>query len=366
MKKDYYFVHLLNDYSGSPRVLADLISSLDTEDRKTIITSQHNGFLRKNGLTKQVIIPYHNSTNKFLTLFLFCTAQLFTFITLSTLLLYGRYKGRQQVVISNTLLPFGANISSKLFAHRLFCYVHETSVSPKYLGLFLTQVVKYCADELVFVSHYVRDFHAGWSRGMRSHVVYNCVPTGFSKPSMPSESFLHTKFVSQSILFVGSLKLYKGIDSFIALAETLPEYNFTAVLNANLIDYEEFVALHSGIPNITFLYRPKDLPGIYDKHSVLLNLSKPKQWTETFGLTLIEAMACATPVIAPNKGGPLEVVENQSGYTVDVTDLDILRTQIKDLLNSELLWMEVAKNAYNQSKKFTKVKYTRQIVSIFS
>jgi len=44
----------------------------------------------------------------------------------------------------------------------------------------------------------------------------------------------------------------------------------------------------------------------------------PVTWPEPFGLTLIESMACGTPVVAFNLGSIPEVIENgKSGYIVE-------------------------------------------------
>ena len=44
----------------------------------------------------------------------------------------------------------------------------------------------------------------------------------------------------------------------------------------------------------------------------------PVTWPEPFGLTLIESMACGTPVVAFNLGSIPEVIENgKSGYVVE-------------------------------------------------
>jgi glycosyltransferase involved in cell wall biosynthesis len=47
----------------------------------------------------------------------------------------------------------------------------------------------------------------------------------------------------------------------------------------------------------------------------------PIEWNEPFGMVMVEAMACGTPVIAFNKGSVPEVVENNiTGYVVSDAD----------------------------------------------
>ena len=47
-------------------------------------------------------------------------------------------------------------------------------------------------------------------------------------------------------------------------------------------------------------------------------LLAPIDWPEPFGLAMIEAMACATPVIAFNRGSVPEVIEDGlTGYLVE-------------------------------------------------
>lgn len=49
----------------------------------------------------------------------------------------------------------------------------------------------------------------------------------------------------------------------------------------------------------------------------------PLQWEEPFGLTMVEAMACGTPVIAYDRGSVSEVVKDGvTGYVVDPLDKD--------------------------------------------
>lgn len=58
-------------------------------------------------------------------------------------------------------------------------------------------------------------------------------------------------------------------------------------------------------------------------------LATPK-WTEAFGLSLVEALACGTPVLAYARGGPAGIVEHgKSGYLVPPDDSDAMLRAVR-------------------------------------
>jgi glycosyltransferase involved in cell wall biosynthesis len=64
----------------------------------------------------------------------------------------------------------------------------------------------------------------------------------------------------------------------------------------------------------------KDKDKFYGNCQVFL---APIQWDEPFGLTIIEAMACGTPVVAFNRGAmPELIVDGVTGYLVEPGDND--------------------------------------------
>ena len=67
-----------------------------------------------------------------------------------------------------------------------------------------------------------------------------------------------------------------------------------------------------------------------------MNLSDPEGWVETFGMTILEAMAYGIPSIAPSAGGPLEIVEDgKNGYCLDVTNLQLVSEKIRYVLDAD-------------------------------
>lgn len=60
----------------------------------------------------------------------------------------------------------------------------------------------------------------------------------------------------------------------------------------------------------------------------------PINFREPFGLSVIEAMACGTPVIAVNKGSMPELIRHgKNGFLVENTDEAIARVKNIDLLS---------------------------------
>lgn len=63
-------------------------------------------------------------------------------------------------------------------------------------------------------------------------------------------------------------------------------------------------------------------------------LLAPVQWPEPFGLFMVEALACGTPVVALNKGSTSEiVVSGKTGYVVETTEEMLKAVKMVDLLD---------------------------------
>jgi len=88
-------------------------------------------------------------------------------------------------------------------------------------------------------------------------------------------------------------------------------------------------------------------------------LATPK---ETFGLVVIESMACGVPVIATANGGPLEIIENGVDGILFDRSVDDLTKKIKMLLDDRELLKTLSQNALQKVKeKFEKTKQLEKL-----
>lgn len=91
------------------------------------------------------------------------------------------------------------------------------------------------------------------------------------------------------------------------------------------------LAVRLGIgERVHFLGFRNDAPALLGRLAVLVSASQ----RETFGRTLVEAMAQGVPVVATRSGGPAEIVEDGiSGFLVDVGDADAIADRMARLLS---------------------------------
>jgi sucrose-phosphate synthase len=115
-----------------------------------------------------------------------------------------------------------------------------------------------------------------------------------------------------------------------------------------------------------------EVPELYriaaEKKGVFVNSAL----TEPFGLTLIEAASCGLPILAPDDGGPQDIVKNcQCGILVDTTDTKAIADAVKQIITDSEKWKRYSKNGImNIRKHYTwdshATSYMKQISRIFA
>jgi L-malate glycosyltransferase len=322
-----YAFHLLNDYSGSPKVLMQLVKGWVKHGVEvTIVTaSGRKGFLSDLDQVRYVGYWYRWASNPFLRLINLTLSQLILFFKL-----IGQVK-KGDIVYVNTVLPFGAAFLGKVKGCRIIYHVHETSMKPPLLKKFLFGVMRWAASDVIYVSRYLANQEHVPS--VRTHILYNAIEESFVGEALRN---VRSDREAKNILMVCSLKVYKGVDEFVQLASFMPQLNFRLVVNASQIEVDRYSEAKNITDNLSIFAVQTNLHPFYQWADVVLNLSHPDKWIETFGLTIIEGMAYGLPAIVPPVGGITELVDaGVNGYLVNSTDMQQLADKLNQLCSPD-------------------------------
>ncbi|TRO30665.1 glycosyltransferase [Pseudomonas putida] len=359
--KTLHFVHLLNDYSGSPRVLNQTITALQQSgaDCTLHVGSSGHGVLDELQV-RTCKFAYRRFDNRWLTLLAYAGSQVVLFFSLLCQVRRG------QVVLINTMLPFGAAVAARLRGAKVVYHVHETSIRPAALKAFLRRVIAGCASKVIYVSRYLQKQEG--VAGVPGVTVYNGLAEGFQQQAMASP-YQHTRAGRFNVLMLASLKGYKGVDEFVALASALaddPQLNFTLVLNASPAEVDDYFAGKALPKNLVLSPASSDVTKFYREASLVLNLSHVDGWVETFGLTILEAMAFGIPTIVPPVGGPVELVsDGVEGYQIDSKNhVQLVRT-VAHLAQDPQACHAISERARMKASEFSTANFQKNIVMVF-
>lgn len=144
---------------------------------------------------------------------------------------------------------------------------------------------------------------------------------------------------SWHLLAVGRLDPRKGFETAIRALAHLPEAHLTLVASGDhgYRDHLHTVADECGVTDRLYITAAEraDLAGMYATADALLFTP---EWEEPFGLVPIEAMACATPVIATAAGGSAEFLQNGVNcLTVPPADPEAVAAAARRLASDEAL-----------------------------
>lgn len=358
MSKKITCVHLFNDFSGSPRVLSTVVKNLVAAGQQVeVMTSEGGqGFLSKLAGATYRPIRYQFFQNKRKRLFMLIRSQISMFrAVLKT--------DRGSIIYVNTLLPFGAALAGKFSGRKVVYHLHETTVNPPILKKFLKAVARFCASEAIYVSGFLCEEEA--LKGVPFHVVHNCLSADFSKKAKRFLGKRNEKFGPFTALMLCSLKAYKGVDVFVELARALPKYRFLLVLNASFEEVKAQFEMDEMPENLVVFPSQKDVHNFYEEAHVVLNLSHPEQWVETFGMTLLEGMSYGLPVISPPVGGPAKIVINgHNGHQIDQRNFAELKARLREMAENTSLYHGLSQNALAFSAKFQECAFREKILAI--
>lgn len=105
------------------------------------------------------------------------------------------------------------------------------------------------------------------------------------------------------------------------------------------------------IPDVIFAGSRRDVENIIPGCDVLVLPS----FSESFGLVLIEALACGKPVIGSNVGGISEIITKDVGLLVNPNNVNSISKAIDNIVNDDNLRLSLSRNARNRALNFSEV-----------
>jgi glycosyltransferase involved in cell wall biosynthesis len=261
-------------------------------------------------------------------------------------------------------------------------HVREITLRPKILNLFLSIVLSKLSTRILCITKAVKGSYIsldGFKK--KAEILYDSLDLApYSRKRNPQtlKKELGIEDGFRMIGMVARINFWKGQQILLKAAEKVlqrfPRTVFLVVGGADErfghdVLLEELKALVERLrikEKVIFTGFRKD---VYDIISLLDIFVLPSLNPEPLGLSLIQAMALAKPVIATAQGGPLEIIENdKTGILVPPHNPGILATALVNLLKDPQKREEIGKagqRMVSQRFDFEKSGYMEKLKALY-
>lgn len=197
------------------------------------------------------------------------------------------------------------------------------------------------ADAITVVSKEAYDYYT--KLGFKVHHIPNAI--NISSLSEKSE-----RLYDKQIIFAGRLSKEKGILNLLELTKKLPP-NIHLIILGTGPEQNAVISSTKSQSNVHYLgYQQKNRTIELIRGSDLL---VQPSLAEGISSTLLESMACKTPIVATRVGGNEEVLENnKSGILVEPDNPQSMMDKILDLLSDDKKANELREQAFRQVRNY--------------
>lgn len=248
---------------------------------------------------------------------------------------------------------------------RVVVHVRD-SVPLSVVGRAVRRTISMAADHLIAISAHTA---ATWGKSDRMTIIHNPVDLARFHPqgvraSVPGRGPLLGVF--------GQITPWKGQDDAIRIVSSLRGKARLAVVGeakfldaGTKLDNRSFEAGLHGLASgaeVHFLGERADIPELMRACDIVLVPS----WEEPFGRVVAEAMACGTPVVATNRGGPAEIIDDRvDGFLLPPRTPERWAELVRGLLEDEERCRTVAKAAAISAKRFDREVYVTRVRELY-
>ena len=268
--------------------------------------------------------------------------------------------------------------NKKKYKDKYLLHIH--SVPRKYYGN--KRIVRNC-ESLICISEYVANAILNDKRlkfdASKIRIMYNCIDTHCFKPLSNdiSEKVRERYNISKNkkvILFAGRLCADKGIAELLLMTKEIKRDDIILlVVGSNFYKsdivspYEKYLRqLCEDIKEkiiFTGYVNYNEMPKIYAAADVV---ALPSMWEEPAGMTIIEAMACAKPVVTTYSGGIPEYTGEGNCVLLhrDKNVVKNLEKTIVALVEDQVKAEELSEKAHIRAMKYNQKYYYSQLLDI--
>jgi len=219
----------------------------------------------------------------------------------------------------------------------------------------------------IAVSEPARTFFSRYFQDFPLRIIPNGIDTSVYRPGL--SPIRHLRDDKVNILFVGRLEKRKGLGDLLRGYELMR----SRVTNARLIivgdgplrgSAESFISRHR-LPDVVMAGFVPDfvLPRYYDSADIFC---APATGRESFGIVLLEAMACALPVVATEVPGYMSVLEpGKDSVTVRPTSWAELGAALVILARDPELRRRMGEAGMEKAQRYSWPSVASQVVEVY-
>ena len=266
-----------------------------------------------------------------------------------TLHLYSLIEAKKHEIVLDSVahaapfFSYKVNRNTVAMVHHVHQDVLKFEVDPLQ-AIFLKALEKRVRDydNIIAVSNTTkRDLSKLGVNEEKIHVIYNGVDHEKYKPGEKSEKPM--------ILWIGRMKKYKNPFDSLRIYKKLTKKAEMVVVGGGDLAIE-FARISEGM-GVKYLGKVTEEEKIklYQKAWIVLSTSYIEGW----GMTVIEANACGTPVVAYATGSMPEIIkEGVNGFLVPYKDYDYAAKVIDTILEENII-KELSKKSLGESMKYS-------------
>ncbi len=159
------------------------------------------------------------------------------------------------------------------------------------------------------------------------------------------------------IVFAGRIVDVKGVPTLVKAMEHVPETHLYIAGWGEIVDELKAFVADKGMTNVSFVGHldTAELEDLVQRASFTV---VPSEWYENYSMSVIEALACGTPVLGARIGGiPEQVVDGWNGMLFESGNVDDLTDKLKAMLSDRDRLIEMGHNARSRIEQLNGPEY---------